>query len=74
MPYNNIRLVATATGAMLLATSCALNVAASQEGMPAIVAIIAVAIGTVVSVPAGVQPRVHAGFRPLKSGLSPHSN
>jgi hypothetical protein len=55
MIYNKTRLVATATGATLLATSAGLNVAASQDGgTPAVVAIIAVAIGTIVAVPAAL--------------------
>lgn len=46
MIYNKTRLVATATGATLLATSAGLNVAAAQDGgTPTVVAIIAIATG-----------------------------
>lgn len=56
MTYNTISLVAIATGVTLLATSAGLNIAASQDGcIPAMVAIIAVAIGTVAAVPTALS-------------------
>lgn len=55
MIYNKTPLVATSTGATLLATSAGLNVvSASDGGTSAVVAIIAVAIGTIVAVPAAL--------------------
>lgn len=52
MTYNTTRLVAMATGGVLLATSAGLNVSASQDGgLPAVVVIVAVAFGTLIAVP-----------------------
>lgn len=55
MIYNKISLVATAPGAMPLTTSAGINIAASRDGgLSADVAIIAVAIGTLIAVPAAM--------------------
>lgn len=55
MTYSKTRRVAIATGVALLATSAGLNVVSAKDGgAPAIVAIIAVAIATVVAVPAAL--------------------